>query len=163
MINQKKLPVAPEDLGEDSEFAHAIDLALEPRYKLTETDTEEICGTLTANTCAIWVYLDPILDPVRNRCVYTGVWAAFETFFDRHCANLKEEEDRANVSVKWLHSLKLRVANLEAVDKLLPSHPFSQFRDRFAQISERLDELTEFVMHKFRCHKFGVHPQSCSK
>lgn len=128
MINKEKLGIAPEDLSGDSEFAHAIDLALEHKCTWTETDTEEICGTLTANTGAIWVYLDPTLDPVRNRCVYTGAWAAFETFFDRHCANLTEEEDRTNASVKWLHSLKLRVVNLEAVDKLLPSQICPNFQ-----------------------------------
>ncbi|CAM9158480.1 unnamed protein product [Ectocarpus sp. 12 AP-2014] len=40
---------------------------------------------------------------------------------------------------------------------------FSKFRDRFSQIFKRLDELTEFVMHKFRCFKFELQSHIFSK
>ena len=112
-----------------------------------------VCGTTPS---AMWEYVHPSFDPDKNQCTYTCVWRAFETFYDTQCSQLAEEEDRTNMCVKWLHDLKTKVEKIEAVDDAEASHPFSEFRDRFTQLKCRIDELTEFVMHKFRCSKFGL-------
>lgn len=118
---------------------------------LSESECDEMRTTLS-----VWHYLGHGFDPDTMQCTYTCVWQAFETFYNAQAKPLAEEEDRPNACIKWLHDLKTKVENIEAVDDLVTPHPFSQFRDRFTQLKCRIDEITEFVMHKFRCSKFGV-------
>lgn len=135
----------------DSCFADAICEILQEKCH-----SNDMGSCLANNRALVWRYIHPSFDPRTCPCTYTCAWRAFETFFDEHCSDLKQEEDKANSCVKWLHGLQTKITNLEAVDDLNPTHPYAKHRDRFAQISKRLDELTEFVMHKFRCSKFGV-------
>jgi len=128
--------------GADFSFAEVVDQILEQGEP-----APAVAETLAANQALAWQYLK-----VREcRCTFTSVWAAFETFFDEHCFNLGQEEDKTNASIRWLHDLKTRVSKLESVDDRLSCKPYVQHRDNFAQIRQRVDELTEFVMHKFRC------------
>ena len=154
-MNSNNLQVKLEGLkGEDADscFADVIDFILEKHH-----NSNKIRSVLVEKQNLVWRYLDPNFDPHTCPCTYTCVWTAFEAYFDS-CVDLteEEEEDRTNTSVKWLHALKTKVANLEAVDDLFSPHPYAQHRGRFEQIRQRLDEITEFVMHKFRCSKFGV-------
>lgn len=129
------------------QLADTIDSILEQREGCCESATIKI---------HVWEYVNLNFDPDKTPCTYTCVWQAFETYYDTQVKPLAEEEDRVNACVKWLHDLKTRVEKIEAVDDLLPSHPCAEHRDRLKQLKLRVDEITEFVMHKFRCLKFGV-------
>lgn len=133
----------------------AIKLVGEQR-ELNESESDEMYTKLSGNHASMWQYLGPAFDPDKTQCTYTCVWQAFESFYDTQCSIQTEAEDRTNACVKWLHDLQTKIQKLEQVDDLVSPHPFSQFRDRFAQLKQRVEEITEFVMHKFRCSKFGV-------
>ena len=137
--------------GEDADscFADAIDLILEQHH-----NSNEIRSALVNNQDLVWRYIHSNFDLNTCPCTFTCVWKAFETYLNT--IDLTEKEDRANASVKWLHALKTKVANLEAVDDLVSPHPYAQHRGRLEQIRQRIDELTEFVMHKLRCSKFNI-------
>lgn len=104
----------------------------------------------------MWQYLDATFHPAICRCTYTCVWRAFEAFYDTRCLEMTEIEDRANACIKWLHEMRTKVERLEAVNDLVSPSPFSKHRRRFAELKQRADEITELVMHKLRCEKFGV-------
>jgi len=135
----------------DDCFAGTIDFLLDGGHDLD--DLPELHRALVDNESLVWRYLQPSFNPELFTCTYDGVWRAFETFYNAMCVEFKELEDQTNASVKWLHRQKTRVANLEAVDKMFSVSPYAEHRDRFAQIHQRLDELTEYVMHKFQCSR----------
>lgn len=113
--------------------------------------TPIIRAAATEQRALVWHHLDPAFSPEENECTYICVWQAFETFYDAHAKTLVQEEDRVNACVKWLHDLKTKVEKVEATGDHSP-----EYRDRLVQLKQRVDEITEFVMHKFRCFKFGV-------
>ena len=132
-------------------FAGAIDLIVDGGHDLD--NSPELHRALVDNQALVWRYLQRDFNPETFTCTYVGVWRAFETFYNAMCVEFKEAEDRTNASVKWLDRQKTRVANIEAVDKMFCVSPYAEHRDRFAQIHQRLDELTEYVLHKFNCLK----------
>lgn len=134
------------DTGSDLCFEDRIDSIL----------TEKAVGAVDDHPASMWRYLNANFDPDRTRCTYTCVWQAYESFYDSQCLRWTEQEDITNACVKWLHDLKTKVEKIEAVDDVHKSHPYAKHRDRLRQLKCRLDEITEFVMHKFRCSKFGI-------
>ena len=132
-------------------FKQAIDRIVREQRELPNPP-----DVLVDNRCVVWQYLVPYFDPEKCPCTYTCVWKAFETFYDSQCSQLSHEEDKTNACVKWLHQLDTNIHNLEAADDLISTHPYAEYRDRFTQLRRRIDEISEFVMHKFRCAKFGL-------
>lgn len=154
LVDTLQVPHTMSDHGSSTTFERAIDHVLDEQSELTAS---EFFDRVKSNSpLGMWKYIDATFDPDVCRCTYTCVWRAYEAFYKRECLQLTEIEDRTNACIKWLHEIKTRVAKLEAVDDLVSPGPFAQSRSRFAELTLRLDEITEFVMHKLRCAKFGV-------